>query len=229
MTRRWQLTALIPLVFPITSCGERGEFSSQAERGSYAIGLDMGASLSHFRDEIDVAALIEGLTDTLTGREPRLTQQEAVTVMQEFATTLRERASTRRDALTETNLAKGEAFLAENKGKDGVVTTESGLQYEVLQPGTGATPTADDRVTVHYRGTLLDGTEFDSSYERGEPAAFEVGKIIPGWTEALQLMKVGAKYRLFIPPPLAYGENGAGDVIGPNATLIFEVELLGIE
>jgi FKBP-type peptidyl-prolyl cis-trans isomerase FklB len=127
------------------------------------------------------------------------------------------------------NKAEGEAFLAENKKKEGVKTTPSGLQYKVIKPGKGKKPKSSDTVTVNYRGTLIDGTEFDSSYKRGQPATFQVSGVIPGWTEALQLMEEGAKWQLFIPSNLAYGERGAGGVIGPNATLIFEVELISIQ
>jgi FKBP-type peptidyl-prolyl cis-trans isomerase len=138
-------------------------------------------------------------------------------------------AATASGGSPDANSEAGSAFLAENKGKPGVVTTDSGLQYLVLAAGTGPRPTPTDRVTVHYRGTLLDGTEFDSSHSRGEPASFPLDQVIPGWVEALQLMPVGSSYRLFIPAELAYGERGSGLMIGPQATLIFEVELLGIE
>ena len=133
------------------------------------------------------------------------------------------------ETLAEKNMEEGEKFLSENKKKKGIVTTKSGLQYIVLSEGNGARPKATDKVKVHYKGTLIDGTEFDSSYKRGEPAVFQVKGVIPGWTEALQLMKVGSKYNLFIPSNLAYGQRGAGSKIGPNVTLIFEVELLSIE
>ncbi|MBW2412326.1 MAG: FKBP-type peptidyl-prolyl cis-trans isomerase, partial [Deltaproteobacteria bacterium] len=150
-------------------------------------------------------------------------------IKQEFSRQVQESRQTQMAALSEKNRADGEAFLAANKNKEGVVTTASGLQYKVLKKGDGPKPQNNDRVSVHYRGTLLDGTEFDSSYKRGKPATFQVNGVIRGWTEALQLMNVGSKYQLFIPSDLAYGTRGAGRKIGPNSTLIFDVELLGIE
>ncbi|MCH7491236.1 MAG: FKBP-type peptidyl-prolyl cis-trans isomerase [Gemmatimonadetes bacterium] len=149
--------------------------------------------------------------------------------MREFFQQLQEANAAQQQELMETNREEGNAFLAENRTKAGVVATPSGLQYEVLTEGSGLSPSATNQVTVHYEGKLLDGNVFDSSYERGEPAVFRVSGVIAGWTEGLQLMKVGSKFRFFIPPNLGYGENGAGEDIGPNATLIFEVELLGIE
>lgn len=232
MSRHATLSSLLVLALAVGGCGGgsgEADAGDLAERGSYALGLDIGASIARFGDDIDLDALVDGLRDTLAGREPRLTQQEAQAAMQEFGTLLQEQRQEELAAQMESNEAEGEAFLAENASKEGVTTTASGLQYQVLEEGSGASPDAGDEVTVHYRGTLLDGTEFDSSYERGEPATFDVDGIIPGWTEALQLMQEGGKYRLFIPPALAYGEAGAGDLIGPNATLIFEVELLSVE
>ncbi len=200
----------------------KAELTTASEKAGYAVGLDIGASLKRFESGIELKALFRGIEDSLKGNKPLLTQEEAATVRSDLFKRIQEE-------LAEKNLKEGEAFLAENKNKEGVVTTASGLQYIVLKEGDGATPEATEQVTVHYRGTLLDGTEFDSSYSRGQPATFPVRGVIAGWTEALQLMKVGSKYRLFIPSKLAYGERGAGQRIGPNATLIFEVELLDIE
>lgn len=200
-----------------------------AEQASYALGLDIGQSLRQLEFNIDLAALTRGLNDTLQGNEPELTPQQAATVKQKLFAQLEAKQAQKMQAIGQKNRDEGQAFLIANKEKEGIITTESGLQYQVLKEGDGQVPTADDRVTVHYRGTLLDGTEFDSSYKRGEPTTFPVNGVIKGWTEALQLMKVGSHYRLYIPSELAYGSRGAGQKIKPNATLIFEVELLSIE
>ncbi|RMG91055.1 MAG: FKBP-type peptidyl-prolyl cis-trans isomerase [Zetaproteobacteria bacterium] len=198
-------------------------------RLSYAIGMDIGQSLQNLGVELDEAALTEGISDRLNGRKLKLSDEEAVKVQQAFFTKRAEKQAAERKQLAEKNKAEGEKFLAENAKREGVHVTESGLQYEVLKQGDGDRPKATDRVKVHYRGTLIDGTEFDSSYKRGEPAVLPLNGVIKGWTEGVQLMNVGSKYRFYLPPALAYGERGAGQRIGPNATLIFEVELLGIE
>ncbi|NQT81616.1 FKBP-type peptidyl-prolyl cis-trans isomerase [bacterium] len=205
------------------------QLKSASAKLSYALGMDIGASLKRLEAEIDPAIFFRGVEDTLKGGKPLLTPQEATEIRNEFFTKKREELAQRMKETGEKNLKEGEAFLAENKKKDGVVTTASGLQYMVLRKGDGSKPKKTDQVTVNYQGTLIDGTEFDSSYKRGQPATFSAGGVIPGWTEALQLMNVGSKYRLFIPSNLAYGERGSGARIGPNAALIFEVELLGIE
>jgi FKBP-type peptidyl-prolyl cis-trans isomerase len=173
--------------------------------------------------------LAAGVKDGLSGANPLLTPEEVRTVMTEFTKDMREKAATASKEAADKNTKEGEKFLAENKTKAGVKTTASGLQYVVEKEGSGAAPKETDTVVVNYRGTLLDGTEFDSSYQRGEPATFPVNRVIKGWTEALQLMKPGGKYKLFIPSSLAYGPGGAGGDIGPNATLIFEVELLNVK
>ena len=214
--------------FLLAACSG-GTPETLAERASYAIGLDMGNSVEQMGGDLDLDILIRGLRDALGEQEPQMDQQETAQVMREFFQQLQEANALRQQELMETNRLDGEAFLAENRTKVGVVATPSGLQYEVLTEGTGQSPSATNQVTVHYEGRLLDGNVFDSSYERGEPAVFRVSGVIAGWTEGLQLMKVGSKFRFFIPPDLGYGENGAGEDIGPNATLIFEVELLGIE
>jgi len=158
-----------------------------------------------------------------------LTDAEAQAALAELQAEVRKKQDAEAQAAAEANMKEGEAFLADNKTKEGVVTLPSGLQYKILTPGTGPKPTASDTVVCNYRGTFINGTEFDSSYKRGQPASFPVGQVIKGWTEALQLMPVGSKWQLFIPPDLAYGQRGAGGAIGPNATLIFEVELLSIK
>ncbi len=195
---------------------------------SYAIGLEIGVSLEQMQDEIDLAAVFMGITDTLEKKGNRITAEEAQNVKKEIFQQLREKQMADQKVKGDASKKAGETFLTENKSKEGVVTTESGLQYIVLKEGTGQKPKATDKVKVHYAGTLIDGKEFDSSYKRGQPTEFTVGGVIKGWGEALQLMKTGSKYKLFIPPALAYGERGAGGAVPPNATLIFEVELLEI-
>jgi len=226
--RRASGTLISAGTFLLAACSG-GTPETLAERASYAIGLDMGNSVEQMGGDLDLDILIRGLRDALGEQEPQMDQQETAQVMREFFQQLQEANALRQQELMETNRLEGEAFLAENRTKVGVVATPSGLQYEVLTEGTGQSPSATNQVTVHYEGRLLDGNVFDSSYERGEPAVFRVSGVIAGWTEGLQLMKVGSKFRFFIPPNLGYGENGAGEDIGPNATLIFEVELLGIE
>jgi FKBP-type peptidyl-prolyl cis-trans isomerase FklB len=199
------------------------------EQGSYGIGLQIGRNLRQSLKaqelNFDAAMLARGLVDALTEKKPALTEQELAAAMEKFE----QLADSRRADTGAKNLQEGAAFLAANKKKPGIKTLPSGLQYKVLKSGNGPSPKATDRVKTHYHGTLIDGTVFDSSVERREPASFEVNRVIRGWTEALQLMKVGDKWQLFIPSELAYGASGAGGVIGPNATLIFEVELLDID
>lgn len=204
------------------------ELKTPDEKLSYAIGLEIGTSLKKIPAEIDYAVLVQAIEDGLKGKETLLTQQQAFEVKKEFAEKVQEERARERTELAEKNQKEGEAFLAENKKKEGVVTTDSGLQYLVLHEGDGTKPKATDRVKVHYRGTLIDGTEFDSSYTRGKPATYSLKGVVAGWTEALQLMKVGSKYRLFIPSELAYGKRGREPKVGPNAVLIFELELLEI-
>ena len=205
------------------------EFKTPGEKLSYAIGMDVGTRMKDLQADIDLKVFMRGLEDTMKGNKPLLTQEEAFQVKKEFFDKKKEEQEKKNKELGEKNLKEGQAFLDANKSKPGIVTTASGLQYQVLQEGTGPMPTDADKVSVNYKGTLLDGTEFDSSYKRGKPASFGVKGVIPGWTEALKLMKVGAKYKLFIPSNLAYGERGAGKDIGPNSVLIFEVELISIE
>lgn len=207
----------------------KAEFKSEQEKLSYALGVDIGMRLKDLETDIDLAAFLKGVEDRLEDREPALSVEELNTVKKTFFDKKKEETEAKKKALTEANKAAGEKFLAENKAKPGVKVTASGLQYEVLQEGTGEVPKSTDKVKVHYRGTLLNGTEFDSSHKRGQPATFPVSGVIKGWTEGLQLMKVGSKYKFFIPSELAYGERGAGKDIGPFATLVFEVELISIE
>lgn len=205
------------------------ELLNPTEELGYTIGMDVGRSLVNLKKEIDLDSVLQGIRDQFNGKEPLLTADAALKIKQDFAQRQQEAVETEIKKLAEKNQKEGDAFMAKNKKKKGVITTASGLQYIVEKEGTGKTPTISDVTSINYRGTLLDGTEFDSSYKRGKPASFPVGGIIPGWQEALQLMKVGGKYRVFIPPSLAYGDRGAGPQIGPNATLTFDIELLGIE
>jgi len=199
------------------------------DKVSYSIGWDIGKNFKRQLIDIDPDSLAKGLKDSLSGATGLLTEAEMQELLKNFQTELQQKQTEAQNKLGEKNKAAGEEFLAKNKNKKGIRTTSSGLQYRVIKEGVGDKPKLSDTVTVHYRGTFIDGTEFDSSYKRGQPATFPVNGVIPGWTEALQLMKVGSKYELFIPPNLAYGDRGAGGVIGPNETLIFTVELLGIE
>ena len=199
------------------------------DKVSYSIGLDIGTTFKKQKMEINTDVLAAGVKDGLSGANPLMTQDEVRAVMTEFSKDMREKAAAANKEAADKNTKEGEKFLAENKAKPGVKTTASGLQYVVEKEGSGAAPKETDTVVVNYRGTLIDGTEFDSSYKRGEPTTFPVNRVIKGWTEALQLMKPGAKYKLFIPSSLAYGPGGAGGDIGPNSTLIFEVELLDVK
>lgn len=198
------------------------------EKISYAIGVSMGSQLKDVLDDIDLNVLFGAVKD-VTGGKPKMADAEIREVMQAFMKDMQAKMGDKAKKAGEKNIKDGEAFLAENGKKEGVKTTASGLQYKVIKEGEGEIPKLIDTVSTHYKGTLLDGTEFDSSYSRNEPVSFPVKGVIPGWTEALQLMKVGSKWQLFIPSKLAYGENGAGGKIGPNATLIFDIELLSIK
>ena len=203
------------------------ELKTEKDKVSYMVGMDVGKGLSSIKDEIDMAVVIQALQASVKGDKTALTQEEALKVRQDFMTKLQAKRAAEEKAKAETNKKAGDEFLAKNKAKKGVTTTASGLQYEVIKAGTGPKPKDTDTVQVHYTGTLLDGTKFDSSVDRGEPATFPLKGVIPGWTEGLQLMPVGSKYKFYIPSNLAYGENGPGP-IGPNAVLTFEVELLKI-
>jgi len=208
----------IVLLASQVSAQKKTDLKNQKEKISYIIGMDIGNNLKKQSVEVDPNILAKGIGDALAGGKPLLTEQEIRDTMAVFQ---KEMAAKKKK--------EGEVFLAENKKKDGVKTLPSGLQYKVIKKGSGKKPTSSDTVTTNYRGTLIDGTEFDSSYRRGQPATFPVKGVIPGWTEALQLMEVGSKWQLFVPSNLAYGERGASPNIGPNATLIFEIELISIQ
>lgn len=203
-------------------------FQSQLQKVSYIIGLDIGRNLANQGIAIEADALATGVADALNDAAPKMTDSEMQAVMMAFQTEMEAKQAKENAAVGDKNVADGKAFLEINRMKEGVVTLASGLQYREVKAGNGKSPKAADRVTTHYKGTLLDGTVFDSSYDRGEPATFPVNGVIAGWTEALQLMKEGSVWELFIPAQLAYGTRGAGAKIGPNATLIFTVELINV-
>ncbi len=208
--------------------------TTRKDKFSYALGMNigsgLGANLKRQSVEVDWNLVSQGLKDSAAGSKTRLTDDEAKAVLTEVQNELQKQQQEKMKVASEKNKTEGEAFLAANKSKEGVVTLPSGLQYKILTTGTGPKPTASDSVVCNYRGTLINGTEFDSSYKRGQPATFGLGQVIKGWTEALQLMPVGSKWQLFIPSNLAYGERGEPrGGIEPNATLIFEVELLSIQ
>jgi FKBP-type peptidyl-prolyl cis-trans isomerase FklB len=210
------------------AAADKPDLTDSKKRVSYAIGLDIGSSFKQGQIEVDPALLAAGIADALAGN-PALSEAEMRQTLQAFQQEMQAKAMARQQEEGSNNLKTGETFLAANGKKEGVKTTASGLQYKSLKAGAGKSPKATDTVKVHYTGTLIDGTVFDSSVKRGEPVEFSVDGVIPGWTEALQLMKVGDKWQLFIPSKLAYGERGTpGGPIGPNSTLIFEVELLAI-
>jgi FKBP-type peptidyl-prolyl cis-trans isomerase len=213
---------------PSTAQPQAGKPESVADRASYAIGFNFGRQFKQNDITVNNDLLMKGLRDALGGGQGSLTDEEMQTAMQAFQQQVMQQQAEKQKVVGEKNKAEGEAFLAKNKERAGVKTTASGLQYEVMKEGTGPQPKATDTVTVHYQGTLMDGTEFDSSYKRGEPATFVLNQVIPGWTEGVQLMKVGSKYKFYIPAALGYGDRGAGGVIGPNAPLIFEVELISV-
>jgi FKBP-type peptidyl-prolyl cis-trans isomerase FklB len=214
----------------LTACSNKtseADLSSEIAKVSYGIGANIGARFGSDMP-LDVVAFSAGVKDSLAGGDMQMSEEDIMSALQAYQQkqmTVRQEES---QEVGEKNQAEAEVFFAENGKVDGVKSTESGLQYQVLVEGKGAMPTAEDTVEVHYHGTLLDGTVFDSSYQRGETVSFPVGGVIPGWTEALQMMPVGSKWKLFIPPTLAYGAGGAGQMIGPNSALVFDVELINI-
>ena len=205
------------------------DLSTDAQKFSYSIGFDIGHSLSQIKENVDVKALEKGIEESVDGKTARLTDQQREQIKQSVAKKIQEKQIADRAAAAEKNKTDGEKFLADNGKKAGVKTTASGLQYEVLTEGKGDHPKATDKVTVNYKGTLLDGTVFDSSYDRNEPVSFPLANVIPGWTEGVQLMTPGSKYKFYLPSSLAYGERGAPPKIGPNSALIFEVELISVD
>lgn len=238
MTASFRLLALATMTTLLAACsgGAGGgaesapaKLDTDAQKFGYAIGIDLGTSLKPVAEEVDIAALKAGLDDAFAGRPAKLDEAAREAIKNTVAQNLQNKQLAERAKAASAAKERGEQFLADNAKREGVITTASGLQYEVLRAGEGPSPSATDEVTVHYRGTLIDGTEFDSSYARGEPVTFPLSNVIAGWTEGVQLMSPGAKFKFFIPSELAYGERGAGSRIGPNETLIFEVELLEVK
>jgi len=219
----------ISFLFGICYAGEKLELKDQKDKESYSLGYQFGQNLKAQSVEINLDVYTSGVRDSLGGKDSLMSQEEIRATISDLQKRI---AAVRQKELkekAEKNLAESKAFLEENKKKEGIKTLPSGLQYKVLAEGSGKVPKADDTVTVHYRGTLVNGTESDSSYKRGQPSTFKVSGVIRGWSEALQLMKEGSKWQLFIPPDLAYGERAAGAQIPPNSALIFEVELISVK
>jgi FKBP-type peptidyl-prolyl cis-trans isomerase len=226
------MTTVVALGLSLANCSSKDSvttLTSEDQKVSYMIGLDMGAYLKNIGFSVDRAALIQGITDTLSDRKHLLAPEEMAKLREEFGKKMQERQMSKAKVSGEKNAKDGAEFLARNKTEKGVVVTASGLQYIIMKEGAGPKPKPTDMVSVNYRGTLIDGKEFDSSYKHGQPATFGVTGVIPGWTEALQLMNVGTKAKLFIPSNLAYGQRSPSPDIGPNSTLIFEIELLEIK
>ena len=224
------------LCFNFASCNAKDvaktkpvELKTQLDSISYMIGQDVGKSLKSFKADVAIPVFIKAVEDVLKDQPSQLTPEQLKEIQMNFSEQMKKKQEDIAKESGDKNKTAGEAFLLENKGKPGVTTTASGLQYSVIKEGTGPKPLATDKVKVHYKGTLLDGTTFDSSFDRKEPAVFVLNQVIPGWTEGVQLMKTGSTYKFFVPSNLAYGERQAGPQITPNSTLIFEVELISIE
>jgi FKBP-type peptidyl-prolyl cis-trans isomerase len=228
MKTGWIIVFLVGLALGATA-QDTATLKTPKDKQSYALGMDLGNQFRRMSIEVDPDLFSKGLKDSLSGSKTLLTEEEVRSAISELQAEAKRKIAEARKSGAADNKVAGEAFLAQNKNKEGVISLPSGLQYKILKAGSGLKPTVEDTVVCNYRGTLIDGTEFDSSYRRGQPATFPVKGVIKGWTEALQLMPVGSKWQLFIPPNLAYGERGTGDLIGPQATLIFEVELISIQ
>jgi FKBP-type peptidyl-prolyl cis-trans isomerase len=237
MSKSYRLLVAVAAISLIAACAKSGDsakpadasgLKTDAQKFGYSIGVDLGKSLQPVAKYVDVASLKQGLDDISSGGTSKLDDATREEVKNSVAKKMQEEQLAQRADQAKKNQEEGDKFLAENGKKAGVKTTKSGLQYEVLTEGKGKHPTDKDSVTVHYKGTLLNGETFDSSYDRGQPVTFPLGNVIPGWTEGVQLMTVGSKYKFYIPSALGYGERGAGVKIGPNSVLTFEVELLGI-
>ena len=231
MIKEIKKITLLTLVTPffLSPSAQAADLTTVQQQASYAIGVNFARTIQQQNVDVDSAALTAGLEDELKGSGLAITQEQMQSASQQYIDELQQKQAKALAKQAESNQKQGEAFLAENKNKQGVVTLQSGLQYKVIKSGSGEQPKLNDTVTTHYRGTLIDGTEFDSSYSRSKPTSFPVSGVIKGWTEALQLMHVGDQWQLFVPAELAYGQQAPrGSKIGPNATLIFDIELLEI-
>jgi FKBP-type peptidyl-prolyl cis-trans isomerase FklB len=228
---KFSLVAVLAVLLLVSQAmgQEKLVLKDQKDKVSYSIGTDIAGSLKKQSIDINGDALVQGIRDVLSNSKTLLAEEEIRAILTSFQKEMLAQQVERNKEAVVKNKKEGAAFLAENKKKEGVVTRPSGLQYKVISAGTGKSPKATDTVVANYRGKLLDGTEFDSSFTRGEPANFQVTGVIPGWTEALQMMKTGAKWQVFIPAELAYGERGVGNIIPPNSTLIFDIELISIK
>jgi len=229
MKHRLAVILTIGLFFSVSLAEEKLELKDQRNKESYSLGYQLGQSLKFRGVDINLDVYTSGLKDALGGKEPQMSQEDIRATITGLQQRLQAARQKELKEMAAKNVEEGKKFLAENQKKEGIKTLPSGLQYKVIAEGSGKSPQATDTVTVNYKGTLIDGTEFDSSYKRGQPATFKVNGVIKGWTEALQLMKEGSKWQLFIPPDLAYGERGAGRTIPPSSTLIFEVELISVK
>lgn len=228
MSRKFFISATASAIFTLSAAqfSVAAELDTLSDRVSYILGYNIGQNFKNDQIDIDADIFRQAMLDAQKGKMPELTQEEMQMAMKSFQDQQQAKRNEAMKVVADANQKEGDAFLKANGAKEGVVTTSSGLQYKVLTKGSGPKPTAGSQVSVHYRGTLLDGSEFDSSYRRGQPAVFGVTQVIPGWTEVLQLMPEGSKWEVYIPSDLAYGAGGAGGNIGPNATLVFEIELL---
>lgn len=218
------LTAVITLSFLSMPAFADASLTNEKQKLSYAMGIFFSQSVAQQDIDLDVPAFLQAIDDVLNKSEPKLSREEMQTILTKY----QEEETKQQMAKAEKNLADGKKFLADNKANKGVTELPNGLQYKIVKEGDGEKPTTTNSITVHYRGTLIDGTEFDSSYSRGEPAQLQLAQVIKGWQEALPLMKVNSKWQIYVPSELAYGPRGAGSLIGPNATLIFDIELIAI-
>ncbi len=229
---KWYVSGLLALLLTTGTAfaaEQATELKSDEQKLSYAMGLDIGEYFKSMEEKFDLTALQQGINDSYNGNKPLVTEDESATIQQVFMKRQQEKNVQKMLAMAQKNRKAAEEFLKENKTKEGVIETKSGLQYKVVKKGHGAKPALNDTVKVNYKGTLLDGKEFDSSYKRNEPVTFQVGQIIPGWKEALQLMEAGSSVELYIPSDLAYGDQGVSPIIEPGSMLIFQLELLEVQ